>query len=178
MKRRTKIMAVFCTGMLLLGLAGACSAGAGGSGAGGSGAGETQPSHTQTTYTYEVQELHAQRDGLDIYGEIYIPQGAGEKMPAVIISHGFGGTHTVGQPYARALAEHGYVAYCFDFCGGSASNRSDGSPLEMSVFTEQADLEAVIAMIQELDYVDQDNLFLMGTSQGGAVSAITGAAVF
>ncbi len=113
MKRRTKIMAVFCTGMLLLGLAGA---------------GETQPSHTQTTYAYEVQELHAQRDGLDIYGEIYIPQGAGEKMPAVIISHGFGGTHTVGQPYARALAEHGYVAYYFDFCGGSASNRSDGSP--------------------------------------------------
>ena len=49
-------------------------------------------------------------------------------------------------------------------------------PLEMSVFTEQADLEAVIAMIQELDYVDQDNLFLMGTSQAGAVSAITGAA--
>lgn len=68
------------------------------------------------------------------------------------------------------------MAYCFDFCGGAASNRSDGSPLEMSVFTEQADLEAVIAMIQELDYVDQDNLFLMGTSQGGAVSAITGAA--
>lgn len=68
------------------------------------------------------------------------------------------------------------MAYCFDFCGGAASKRSDGSPLEMSVFTEQADLEAVIAMIQELDYVDQDNLFLMGTSQGGAVSAITGAA--
>lgn len=64
MKRRTKIMAVFCTGMLFLGLAGACSAGADDAGTGGSGAGETQPSHTQTTYAYEVQELHAQRDGL------------------------------------------------------------------------------------------------------------------
>ncbi len=31
-------------------------------------------------------------------------------------------------------------------------------------------------MIQGLDYVDSDNLFLMGTSQGGVVSAITGAA--
>lgn len=30
--------------------------------------------------------------------------------------------------------------------------------------------------IQELEYVDSENLFLMGTSQGGAVSAITGAA--
>ena len=45
----------------------------------------------------------------------------------------------------------------------------------MSLFTEQADLEAVIKMLQELDYVDSSNLFLLGTSQGGAVSALTGA---
>lgn len=43
----------------------------------------------------------------------------------------------------------------------------------MSIFTEQADLEAVIRMVQELTFVDEENLFLMGTSQGGAVSAIT-----
>ena len=30
-------------------------------------------------------------------------------------------------------------------------------------------------MMRGLDYVDSENLFLMGTSQGGAVSAITGA---
>ena len=107
---------------------------------------------------------------------MYIPQGAGDKMPAVIFSHGFGGTHAVGSTYAEALAEKGYVVYCFDFCGGSPGSRSDGSTLEMSLFTEQADLEAVISMVQQLDYVDSDNLFLMGSSQGGAVSAITGAA--
>lgn len=107
---------------------------------------------------------------------IYIPQGTEEKMPAVIFSHGFGGNHSVGTQYAEALAEQGYVVYCFDFCGGSSGCRSDGSTLEMSVFTEQADLEAVIAMMQGLEYVDSENLFLMGTSQGGAVSAITGAA--
>ena len=82
----------------------------------------------------------------------------------------------MGTQYAEALAEHGYVVYCFDFCGGRSGSRSDGSTLEMSVFTEQADLEAVIAMMQGLEYVDSENLFLMGTSQGGAVSAITGAA--
>lgn len=99
---------------------------------------------------------------------MYIPQNAGEKMPAVISSHGFGGTHSVGTRYAENLAENGYVVYCFDFCGGSPSSQSDGSTLEMSLFTEKADLEAVIAMVQGLDYVDSDNLFLMGTSQGGA----------
>ena len=130
----------------------------------------------RTDIPFETQELYADRDGKQIYGVIYIPQGVGEKMPAVIFSHGFGGNYQVGTQYAEALAQRGYVVYCFDFCGGSTGSRSDGSPLEMSLFTEQQDLETVIAMVKDLDYVDSENLFLMGTSQGGAVSAITGAA--
>ena len=137
---------------------------------------QQQPASPEATYSYRTQELYAQRGENRIYGVVYIPQGAGDKMPAVIFSHGFGGTHAVGSTYAEALAEKGYVVYCFDFCGGSPGSRSDGSTLEMSLFTEQADLEAVISMVQQLDYVDSNNLFLMGSSQGGAVSAITGAA--
>ena len=137
---------------------------------------QQQPASPEVTYSCQTQELYAQRGENRIYGVVYIPQGAGDKMPAVIFSHGFGGTHAVGSTYAEALAEKGYVVYCFDFCGGSPGSRSDGSTLEMSLFTEQADLEAVISMVQQLDYVDSDNLFLMGSSQGGAVSAITGAA--
>ena len=137
---------------------------------------QQQPASPEATYSYRTQELYVQRGENRIYGVVYIPQGAGNKMPAVIFSHGFGGTHAVGSTYAEALAEKGYVVYCFDFCGGSPGSRSDGSTLEMSLFTEQADLEAVISMVQQLDYVDSDNLFLMGSSQGGAVSAITGAA--
>lgn len=129
----------------------------------------------RTDYEYEVQDLYAQRGENVIYGVAYIPQNAGEKMPAVIFSHGFGGTHQVGDGYARALAQKGYMVYCFDFCGGGLGSSSGGSPLEMSVFTEKADLEAVMEMVSSLDYVDSENLFLMGTSQGGAVSAITGA---
>ena len=96
-------------------------------------------------------------------------------MPAVIYSHGFDGSHHSGAQYAQALASRGYVVYTFDFCRGSPGSQSDGSTLEMSVFTEKEDLEAVIDMIQGLDYVDQNNIFLLGTSQGGAVSAIAGA---
>lgn len=126
--------------------------------------------------TYTTQELPAEVDGHAIYGEIYIPDGAGEAMPAVIFSHGYGGTHSIGAPYAQALAEKGFVVYCYDFRGGSNASRSDGSPLEMSVFTEKADLEAVLSMLRSLDYVDKERIFLMGTSQGGMVSAMTGAA--
>lgn len=134
-----------------------------------------QTTPTPLAYEYETQELYAKRDENRIYGVVYVPQNAGEKMPAVIFSHGFGGNYQVGTQYAEALAAKGYVVYCFDFCGGSPGSRSDGSTLEMSIFTEQADLEAVIGMVQELPYVDNDNIFLMGTSMGGAVSAITAA---
>lgn len=130
--------------------------------------------HTQT-YSYHTQELYASRGENQIYGVIHIPENTDRKMPAVIFSHGFGGNYQTGTQYAEAMAERGYVVYCFDFCGGSPSSRSSGSVLEMSIFTEQSDLEAVIAMVQELDYVDTNNIFLMGSSQGGAVSAITGA---
>lgn len=137
---------------------------------------ESAKNNKQTIYEFETRELYAKRDENQIYGIIYIPQNAGDQMPAVIYSHGFGGSHSSGAQYAEALAAKGYVVYCFDFCGGSTGSRSDGSTLEMSIFTEQADLEAVLHMIQEQPFVDSSNIFLMGTSMGGAVSAITAAA--
>lgn len=139
-------------------------------------AGCAQTEKTETLFSYETREVSAWRDENEIYGVLYVPKDAGEKLPAVICSHGFGGNHQAAAQYARAFAEHGYVAYCFDFCGGSPDSQSDGSTLDMSIFTEQADLEAAISMVRDLDFVDEENLFLLGTSQGGAVSAITGAA--
>lgn len=140
---------------------------------------ESEKNNKQTTemsnYEFEIQELYAQRGENKIYGVIYIPQNAGDKMPTVIFSHGFGGNYQVGSGYAEALAKKGYVVYCFDFCGGSTGSKSDGSTLEMSIFTEQQDLEAVLGMIQEQPFVDSSNIFLIGTSMGGAVSAITAA---
>lgn len=127
-------------------------------------------------YEYETQELYAKRDDNQIYGVVYIPQDAGGQLPAVIYAHGYGVTHQNGIQYAEKLAEYGYVVYCFDFCGGGNGSRSDGSPLEMSIFTEQSDLEAVIEMVRGLDYVDSENVFLFGASQGGLVAGITAAA--
>ena len=143
-------------------------------------AGVVQDTDTQITddtiFEYEIRELPAQRDGNHIYGVAYVPLDAGEQMPVVIYAHGYGVTHQNGIQYAERLAEHGYVVYCFDFCGGGGGSRSDGSPLEMSIFTEQADLEAVIGMVKKLDFVDSENVFLFGASQGGLVAGITAAA--
>lgn len=130
--------------------------------------------HTKT-YKYETSELWCECNGLRIYGVVYRPQGIEGKMPAVIFSHGFGGSHTTGAQYARRLAERGYVVYCFDFCGATNNSRSDGSTTDMSIFTEEEDLVAVITRIGTIGYVDSTHLYLVGTSQGGMVSAMAAA---
>ena len=99
---------------------------------------ENRKDHTEE-YRYHTEELYASKDNQQIYGIIYIPDKE-EKMPAVIFSHGFGGNYEVGAQYAEAFAQKGYVVYCFDFCGGSPGSRSDGSTLDMSIFTEQREL--------------------------------------
>ena len=55
------------------------------------------------------------------------------------------------------LAEMGYVAFTFDFCGGSAMcGKSDGKTTEMSVLTETKDLKAVIEYVRNLSYTDSE----------------------
>lgn len=77
-------------------------------------------------------------------------------MPAIIGSHGYGGTHAAVTAYAEAMAARGYVFYAFDFRGGSTARRSDGSTLDMTLFTEEDDLTTVMDTVRGLDFVDED----------------------
>ena len=120
-----------------------------------------------------VREFDCIRDKLRIWGRCYLPENINaEPLPAVIISHPFMVTATYVEHYARMLAELGYAAFIFDFCGGSVSSRSDGRTTDMTVFTETDDLLAVLDYVRSMDMIDNGNIFLMGCSQGGFVSAI------
>lgn len=119
------------------------------------------------------RDFSCARDGLTIRGTEYRP--AGDKLPAVIVSHGFTGTGGDIACYARQLAGWGFAAYVFDFCGGSPRSASGGRFRDMTVFTEVLDLEAVAAYVAGLPYVDAGDLTLMGCSQGGFVSALLAA---
>lgn len=113
------------------------------------------------------------RGDLTIRGTEYRPSGA-EKFPAAIVCHGFMAFQDTVRQYAKALAEMGYVSYCFDFCGGSVVHgKSDGDTDKMSVLTEVEDLEAVMGYVKSLEYVSGEKILLMGCSQGGFVSALT-----
>lgn len=125
---------------------------------------------------FDVTEMRVTRGGLSIYGKLYTPVEAEGKYPAVILSHSANMTSDSMNSYCQRLATMGYVAYAFDFCGGSKNSRSDGDEADMTVFTEVEDLEAVLEAVRGLECVDSQSVYLFGTSQGGLVSALTAAA--
>ena len=135
----------------------------------------SEPTSSAPTGQFEVRQLNAERDGLSIYGNLYRPTEPGKNLPAVILSHSANMTSYSMKSYCERIAKMGFVAYSFDFCGGSTESRSSGKPNDMTVFTEVEDLKAVLQMIKGLDFVDKQNIFLFGTSQGGLVSALTAA---
>ena len=125
-------------------------------------------------HTYSTQEIWVQNGDLRIYGIAYVPETDGKK-PLVIFSHELGNDHTSGVRYAERLAEAGYAAYVFDFCGGTVGgNRSDGSNKGMSILTEASDLTAVLESAKTWDFVDPNKIVLLGGSMGGLVTTVVG----
>lgn len=125
-------------------------------------------------YTYRQQEIELENQGQKIYGIAYIPETENETVPLVICAHGLGGSYQSNAAYAEQLASHGIAAYCFDFRGGGGS-RSDGDTTEMSVMTEVSDLEIIMEAASGWEFVDDNKIVLLGTSQGGITSAIAAA---
>lgn len=111
-------------------------------------------------------------DGLKIYGKLFRPKGNDKALPAVILSHSHSLTHEAMRGYAHLIAAQGFAAYCFDFCGGSSSSRSEGSTDAMTLFTEKDDLQGVLGEISGRSDVDASHVFLLGSSLGGVASAL------
>ena len=127
-------------------------------------------------FSYHTETMELDTENGRLHTVLYIPESGASVYPAVFFSHGYGDNNRGGQAYAQALASQSYLVVCFDFRGGGSGSQSDGSPLNMTIFTEQQDLEAEIAMLRARSDVDEQYIFLLGNSQGGVVSALTAAA--
>ena len=125
-------------------------------------------------FSVEREDFSCERDGLTIKGTVFLPKGKTD-CPIAVISHGFMANQMFSQIHAQNLAKMGYAAFCFDFCGGTLVGSSDGDSTDMSVLTEAEDLKAVIEFAKSQSYTDENELVLLGCSQGGFVSAIVAA---
>ena len=126
---------------------------------------------------FERSELITKTDGGNIFSLVYKPTAAqqGKRCPVVIYAHGMHSNHLSGDAYARELANRGYVVCCMDFRGGHNSF-SDGHWEDLTLFTQQADLDAVYDNVCKQPFADANNIFLMGASMGGAVAALAAGA--
>lgn len=124
------------------------------------------------TELYTVFEMPFKRNGLKIYGELFMPNVKKESYPLIVLAHGLRGSYYYSANYAQYFANAGIASYVFDFQGGSEFSKSEGSFKEMSVLTEKEDLNIVLNGLQAFSFLNHSQVFLMGESQGGLVASL------
>lgn len=116
-------------------------------------------------------EIKIPHHGRRVDGRAYPPEGEG-RFPVVIMSHGYNSHHLDMEHIAKYLVTNGIGAVCYTFCGGTLRDQSGFPTTEMTLFTEEEDLLAVLDEVRCWDWVDTERIYLFGSSQGGMVSAL------
>ena len=124
--------------------------------------------------TYTVKEYTFVSNGKKLYARAFIPDVQGQ-VPLVVYSHGLGASVEHDEEVQKTLAKSGVAVFSFEFAGGSssASPKSEGTTTEMSVLTEVQNLKDAIRIASSMEYTDPQKIYLMGSSQGGLVTALT-----
>jgi dipeptidyl aminopeptidase/acylaminoacyl peptidase len=120
-----------------------------------------------------IQPVTLEVDGINITGQLYLPEGDGP-YPTVCTCHGIpaGTPDPTDRGYAllaEKISSHCFAVFIFNFRGTGAS----GGNLDMLGWTR--DLEAVIDYLYALPQLDNTYLSLLGFSGGAAVSVYVAA---
>lgn len=117
------------------------------------------------------------RLGIRIVADMYLPKnaGPGEKLPAIIVGHPFGGVkeQTAGL-YAQTMAERGFATLAFDasYCGESGGQpRSAASPEALV-----EDFSAAADFMGTRPFIDKGRMGVIGICGSGGF-ALSAAAV-
>jgi len=122
---------------------------------------------------FREEEFSVLVDGEHVNGLLYVPTSESEHSSVIIISHGFNSPADTMKAKAKSFAAAGIPALVFDFRGGSTISMSDGQSENMTISSEVADLNAVIDHIKISGGFENSDIYLMGESMGGLVTALT-----
>jgi uncharacterized protein len=118
-----------------------------------------------------LERVSFQSDGLRLSGLLHIPAdlAKGERRPAFVVMHGFGGSNQGGQGAwaAKALASWGYVCLQIEFRG---CGESEGEKGRIICLEEVADTSNAITYLETRPEVDPKRIALCGSSLGAAVA--------
>jgi len=115
--------------------------------------------------------------GKKIFGVEIIPlsRAEGERLPAVILSHGFGGRYYDELEKARMFAKAGYACFCFDFGGINKESKTEGLTEDTTLDSEKEELQEVVDFVLSRGYCDEKKLYLYGESMGGFITTLVAA---
>jgi hypothetical protein len=124
------------------------------------------------------QEVSFYSWGTQIVGTLHIPDdsGAGQKRPAVVMSHGMANDRDEAGQHAfmgQKLEQAGYIVLRFDFRGCGVSGAPRG---RMLIGTEwPQDLRNAVTYLTLRPEVDPERIGALGSSWGGGVTAYVAA---
>lgn len=120
-------------------------------------------------------KISFESNGVELVGVLHCPDDLrpGEKRPALITTHGFGGSKIDGSmaTVCPILCDWGYIALRLDMRGCGESGGERGRIICMD---QVADLGNAINWLSEHANVDPEKIILLGDSLGAAVSVYTG----
>jgi dipeptidyl aminopeptidase/acylaminoacyl peptidase len=139
----------------------------------------------------EMREVVIWSDGYRLDGDVFVPKGlrSDEKLPAILLSHGWGGTKHSSRRTAAKFAAEGYVAMDFSYRTWGKSEGPmilvDGMPdlaasKEATVkvrFVREvvdplawaSDFTHALDFLVGESHVDRDKIGIWGTSYGGGM---------
>ena len=129
-------------------------------------------------------------EGVRLRATLYYPESAKPPLPAIIMSHGWGGTAAMLTQQARDIAQAGYLVVAFDYRGWGGSDarvvQTAPAPAEKSIdgrfsgemkelrevvdpLDQAMDIQNVIHWVMGDPAVDKARLGLWGTSFSGGL---------
>jgi fermentation-respiration switch protein FrsA (DUF1100 family) len=105
---------------------------------------------------------------------LYLPDGAHEPLPCVVMAHGFGGTRADAIPdFAGRFVGAGFAALVFDY---RHFGDSEGEPRQLlDIDLQLEDWTAAIACARTREEVDETRIGLWGSSFSGGHVVVAGA---
>lgn len=123
----------------------------------------------EPTTTTTEKSVHFGSKGIKLSGTLYLPAGASRnnRVPAVVLCHGYGGEQAAFETSAAELAAEGVATLTFDFRGhGDSGGTLDGSIVD--------DVMDAWDYLHDQPEIDRKHMGLIGHSMG-AFSAILAA---
>ncbi|MEU4327866.1 alpha/beta hydrolase [Nonomuraea dietziae] len=115
--------------------------------------------------TTERRKISFESGGTRCVGYLHLPEDLAEKVPCVVLCHGFSGTMDRLYPHAERFAAAGLAALVFDYRN---FGESGGQPRQfVDVSGQQDDLRGAIGFARSAQEIDADRILLWGNSLGG-----------